>query len=515
MVVLELVICTIGYLRRERGGCDEGDVPNDDVGDPIRGGKDVGGVGCGIDNGGEDATRSTPCETVQQRVSLCREVVRSLRELVSRGLLEMIDPITRTTANMTATMTIMNEEWEEQQQQQQQKQQQEQKQKKQQPTMAGVKREYDETINGCPDDDGIGIGIGNNNHNNNTNDTNYEDQDDTTIVRNLLSSPPYRRLFPPGSVWRTNVRIFHRLLRALSLGRLVSERYGHKVPDAGSLVAAALRFAAHRENLPIDGSGGVGGAGSGGGGGGGTRPPPGEEGIFSPDDIVRYLPPAVQDRFKSRAGGVRSNVSVVLQELCGFSYPTILTEVEDAAGHPLGGKFEVMTTQLVRHLRGRVVHGIVREHRGIVASRICALLEVRGRLESDAIADGAMVPAKDVREIIHTLYKDNYVTITNLQLTKNHNPQTAIYLWGVSHSRLLSTVLGNIIRVMHNLRLRRQHEVGVGREWIERAKEAGESDENDSELDKIKYEKFCRGLERLDDALLRLDETLMILRDFL
>ena len=118
-------------------------------------------------------------------------------------------------------------------------------------------------------------------------------------------------------------------------------------------------------------------------------------------------------------------------------------------------------------------------------------------------------------KIIHTLYKDNYVTITNLQLTKNHNPQTAIYLWGVSHSRLLSTVLGNIIRVMHNLRLRRQHEVGVGREWIERAKEAGESDENDSELDKIKYEKFCRGLERLDDALLRLDETLMILRDFL
>jgi len=58
-----------------------------------------------------------------------------------------------------------------------------------------------------------------------------------------------------------------------------------------------------------------------------------------------------------------------------------------------------MTTQLVRHLRGRVVHGIVREHRGIVASRICALLEVRGRLESDAIADGAMVPAKDVREV--------------------------------------------------------------------------------------------------------------------
>ncbi len=54
----------------------------------------------------------------------------------------------------------------------------------------------------------------------------------------------------------------------------------------------------------------------------------------------------------------------------------------------------------------------------------------------------------------------------------------------------------------------------VGKEWIERAKEAGVTDENENEVDKANYAKFCQGLERLDCALLQLDETLMVLKDF-
>lgn len=54
----------------------------------------------------------------------------------------------------------------------------------------------------------------------------------------------------------------------------------------------------------------------------------------------------------------------------------------------------------------------------------------------------------------------------------------------------------------------------LGKDWIERAKEAGTTDENDSELDALNYGKFCQGLERLDNACLQLDETLMTLKDF-
>jgi DNA-directed RNA polymerase III subunit RPC3 len=67
---------------------------------------------------------------------------------------------------------------------------------------------------------------------------------------------------------------------------------------------------------------------------------------------------------------------------------------------------------------------------------------------------------------------------------------------------------------LYNIRLRRQHEVEVGKDFIERAKDAGASDENENEADKKEYTEFCRGLERLDNALIMLDETLMVLKDF-
>ena len=54
----------------------------------------------------------------------------------------------------------------------------------------------------------------------------------------------------------------------------------------------------------------------------------------------------------------------------------------------------------------------------------------------------------------------------------------------------------------------------MGKEWIERAQQAGDTEENDHETDRINYQRFCVGLERLDNAAFQLDETLMVLRDF-
>mmetsp|Transcript_27752 Transcript_27752/g.42711 ORF Transcript_27752/g.42711 Transcript_27752/m.42711 type:complete len:102 (+) Transcript_27752:70-375(+) len=101
-----------------------------------------------------------------------------------------------------------------------------------------------------------------------------------------------------------------------------------------------------------------------------------------------------------------------------------------------------------------------------------------------------------------------------MQQTKQHNPSNAIYLWYFNKARTEATVRGNVATALCNIRLRRQHEIEVGKEWIERAREAGETDENDHELDKANYNRFCLGLRRLDDAAIRLDETLMVLTDF-
>eukprot|EP00978_Attheya_sp_CCMP212_P018089 scaffold49071_cov54-Attheya_sp.AAC.5 len=327
--------------------------------------------------------------------------------------------------------------------------------------------------------------------------------DDPAIVELLRN---HRKVFPPGAVWRVNVSLFHANLRAFALGRLVAERYRDKVPTAGSLVSAALKLVAHREHA-LDASSAL-----------------SEEDkhqriqdrtIFAPDDLLAFLPAPIVKDYQGMAGGARANLSASLVKLSQHcTWPQVIIEVEDAIGHPLGGKFEVSTRQLVDHLQGRILNQVIEDSQGQVAARICSILQSKGQLESDAVAEAAMVPAKDVREVLHRLFQQNYIVLLTLQQTKQHNPSNAIYLWSIHKARMFQSVLHNVCQALQNIRLRRQHEMEVGREWIERAKEASYLDENEHENDKANYLKFCQGLERLDCATLQLDETLMVLRDF-
>jgi DNA-directed RNA polymerase III subunit RPC3 len=166
------------------------------------------------------------------------------------------------------------------------------------------------------------------------------DGGDPAIV-SLLSLGPYRHVLPRNTVWRVNVRMFHDSLRAFYLGRLVAERFGHKVQSAGSMVTAALKLAAHKQhalkNQNLD-----------------------ERTVFSPDEIVDYLPKPVQQSLEKKPGGILANLSRALVEISKLSYPQVLSEVEQAAGNPTGGKFEVATRQLVNHLRERIHHQVVK-----------------------------------------------------------------------------------------------------------------------------------------------------------
>jgi DNA-directed RNA polymerase III subunit RPC3 len=119
----------------------------------------------------------------------------------------------------------------------------------------------------------------------------------------------------------------------------VAERFGHKVQSAGSMVTAALKLAAHKQhalkNQNLD-----------------------ERTVFSPEEIVNYLPKPVQQSLEKKPGGLLTNLSRALVEICNLSYPHVLSEVEQAAGNPNGGKFEIATRQLVNHLRDRIYHQV-------------------------------------------------------------------------------------------------------------------------------------------------------------
>ncbi|KAL3768698.1 hypothetical protein ACHAWU_006799 [Discostella pseudostelligera] len=322
-------------------------------------------------------------------------------------------------------------------------------------------------------------------------------------ILSLLSTK--RNLIPHGSVYRVSTAMFHASLRVDVLSRLVSEIY----PDerhVGAIVKAALTYAARQEHGPMRGVDESEEA---------RHSRMAEWGIFSPPDIVPFLPLDVTKSLRSQVGGLNQNLSTLLVQMSKLQYPTsILLEIEEAQGHPMGGKFEVCTRQLLQRMLDRIQHRFLTTHRGLVAARIVSVLQMKGHCESDAIAEDAMVPTKEAREVLHRLHRDSYIDLADMHVTKTHNTGTAIFLWDVIPSRLFKTVINNTCTALLNLRLRRQHEVEVGRDWMNRAKDAGSAEENVHEGDKKKYHAFCKGLERLDCACLQLDETLMVLKDF-
>lgn len=337
-----------------------------------------------------------------------------------------------------------------------------------------------------------------------TNDSSFaQNEIDNEINSHLLNTS--KTIFVDGAVWRVNVRMFHSSLRAFYLGRLVAERYD-QIQFSGAVVSSVLKFIAAKEfstkfqskHRSEDEK----------------QMLLAEKNSFTAYDIMDFLPPMVVSDFKNKAGGALVNLSSLLSELSTLIYPPVLEEIEEANGHPQGGKFEIATRPLLSYLKDRIFHQVVKDHFGDTAARICSILGTKGHFESDAIADSAMVPAKEARECLHQLYKANYISMLYLHQSKQHNPANAMYLWCIDKRQMEETVLKNISCALLNLRLRRQHEVEQGKDWIERAKLAGYTDENDSEMDKINYNKFCQGLERLDNACLQLDETLMVLLEF-
>lgn len=314
--------------------------------------------------------------------------------------------------------------------------------------------------------------------------------EDPAVIGLLHAHANYRAALPVDAVWRVNLVAFHESLRALTLGKLVLERYGSKVQSAGSLVTAALRYRIHRRFSAQFRE---------------AEPAAFFENSFSPQDTVKFLPKPVLQNLEKKVGGVAMNLSKAWKALSEQYTPEV-------AGRLSEDRYEILVSSLLDYLRTRATHQLIYDRHGEVAARVVAILSRQGWLESDVLAEQAMVPAKDTREILHTLYRSGYVDLFQLGTSRQYNPASTIYLWRVDKDRLLRKVKENVMLALWRIRLRRQHQAEVGKEWISRAQQA-EADENDNETDKLNYQQFCLGLERLDQAVLNLDETLMLLHD--
>ena len=205
---------------------------------------------------------------------------------------------------------------------------------------------------------------------------------DSSLSHLMKNDVSAQKLFPVGAVWRINTRMFQKTIRALILGRLVAERYGKKVQNAGSLITAALKFLAHKEHSTsaskdVDWD---------------------DKNTFQPIEISQYLPPSVRETYTNKQGGLKLNLTRAFVSLSSFDYPACVVEIEDhKSGN--GGKFEISINSLLTYLRSRLTYQAIKDHLGELSARIFSVLQSRAHLESEKVADFAMLPAKEAREV--------------------------------------------------------------------------------------------------------------------
>jgi hypothetical protein len=144
-----------------------------------------------------------------------------------------------------------------------------------------------------------------------------------------------------------------------------------------------------------------------------------------------------------------------------------------------------------------IQHCMLLSPHSLVATYNVSVLCNRKQAKPDLVAKDAMVLTREVREVLHHLHQDQYFNLFDMNMTKTHNTSMAIFLGDVKLFCLLKAVFNNVCTALLNLCLRRQHKVGVGKDWMDRAKELGATEENFHEADMRKFQKFCMGLDRL------------------
>jgi len=330
--------------------------------------------------------------------------------------------------------------------------------------------------------------------------------EDPALFSLIQGNAHYKSTIPLDAVWKVNQPFLHDyFLLAFHLGRLASDRYGSKVQSCGTMVTAALRYKAHRMYTGLYNRNGEESADS-------DFRTTQETSTFVPSNIIKHLPKPVLQILEKKPGGLQHNLELSWQQLSLLSNPTVVRclGTDDATGEE---RYEVTVRSLLEYSKRRVIHQVMTDRHGEVAARIVRILSEHGWLEAETIAERAMVPVKDTREILHELYRSRYIELMQLS-SRSYNPASAYYLWGVYQDRIKKKVMENVATALWRIRLRRQHHIQVGKNWIERAQQSADVDENEMEHDRYEYRKFCVGLERLEFAAYQLDETLLVMNDF-
>jgi len=160
-----------------------------------------------------------------------------------------------------------------------------------------------------------------------------------------------------------------------------------------------------------------------------------------------------------------------------------------------------------------LVETYVRKRFGKEALRVWRIVNDKGKLEEKHIAKTAMLPTKDVRELVVALSSAGFLRQQEVPRTADRNPSRTFFLWFVSREGCYQLLLAQLYETLVNLLVRQEEELLRNRALLRR-NERRDVRENRGLLDKGDQEELKLldwKIESLRVSMERVDKDLFIL----
>ncbi|KAI9475417.1 MAG: RNA polymerase III subunit RPC82-domain-containing protein [Benjaminiella poitrasii] len=229
--------------------------------------------------------------------------------------------------------------------------------------------------------------------------------------------------------------------------------------------------------------------------------------IVSRGDISLPKDPLEPNKKPSLQEVVRGYINLLKTDTAGF------VKSKDERG---ANQFAVNFAKLRNTMKRKLVEGLVRERYGVATARILRILIERGKLDESQVQKLAMLPPKDTREKLALLKLKSFVEIQEVPKSADRAPSRCFHLWYVPLEKCYEELLVDCYRSIADLQQRKMYELTVRKRLIDKVNRSDVIENPDllGEAEKKEIENMEKILERLEVSKARIDNVVMILRDF-
>ncbi|GLC40692.1 hypothetical protein PLESTM_001102200 [Pleodorina starrii] len=301
------------------------------------------------------------------------------------------------------------------------------------------------------------------------------------------SGPSLANMDPAVVLWRVNNDEFNRRFRHQAMVALIREKFG----DDSAMVVTAMLAAAR----PYEGSVKE------------ERSVP-----LSEDEVETHVG-------KLKTAGVlealpQTPVPAVLRNLASDSFD-MFTHV--GTGPQGSATYVVNSQRIIDLIMLKQVEALVKSRFDVGGLRVFRLLALRGQLEQKQVADLAMLPAKDTRELLYRMLADGFVLLQDIPKTADRAPSRSFYTWRVSMPALCDVTAGQLYRAGGRVYQRLKFEMAKEKELLsllESAKEAQTVNFTLTAAQRAAVTRLKRVSEVMEVSLQHLDEMIAVFNDY-